>query len=44
MGDVYIREPSGSGYWANMTIKFEQTHNDPVISVTMNIKRVEGGI
>lgn len=44
MGDVYVREPSGSGYWANMTIEFEQTHNDPVIPVTMNIKRVEGGI
>lgn len=44
MGDVYVREPSGSGYWANMTINFEQTHNDPVIPVTMNIKRVEGGI
>ena len=44
MGDVYVREPSGSGYWANMTVEFEQTHNDPVIPVTMNIKRVEGGI
>lgn len=44
MGDVYVREPSGSGYWANITIQFEQTHNDPVIPVTMNIKRVEGGI
>lgn len=44
MGDVYVREPSGSGYWANITINFEQTHNDPVVPVTMNIKRVEGGI
>jgi hypothetical protein len=44
MGDVYVREPSGSGYWANITISFDQTHNDPVIPVTMNIKRVEGGI
>jgi hypothetical protein len=44
MGDVYVREPSGSGYWANITIKFDQTHNDPVIPVTMDIKRVEGGI
>lgn len=44
MGDVYVREPSGSGYWANITINFEQTHNEPVVPVTMNIKRVEGGI
>lgn len=44
MGDVYVREPSGSGYWANITISFDQTHNDPVIPVTMDIKRVEGGI
>ena len=23
MGDVYVREPSGSGYWANVTVSFK---------------------
>ena len=42
-GDVYVREPSGSGYWANITVSFSQTHNDLTIPVTINITRVEGG-
>lgn len=43
MGDVYVREPSGSGYWANITVQFSQKSKDLVIPVTLNIKRVEGG-
>ena len=43
MGDVYVREPSGSGYWANITVSFSQKHADPVIPVTLSITRVEGG-
>lgn len=44
MGDVYVREPSGSGYWANLKVSFDQTHNNLVIPVTFNITRVEGGM
>lgn len=44
MGDVYVREPSGSGYWANISVSFSQTHCEMVIPVTLNITRVEGGI
>lgn len=44
MGDVYVREPSGSGYWANVTVSFSQRHCETTIPVTFNIKRVEGGI
>lgn len=44
MGDVYVREPSGSGYWAQVTVSFSQTHNKPVVPVTLSIKRVEGGV
>lgn len=43
MGDVYVREPSGSGYWANVTVSFSQRHLDTVIPVTLSIVRVEGG-
>ena len=43
MGDVYVREPSGSGYWANVTVSFSQKHCDVTIPVTLDITRVEGG-
>lgn len=44
MGDVYIREPSGSGYWANVTVSFNQNHMELVVPVTLKISRVEGGV
>ena len=44
MGDVYVREPSGSGYWASINISFSQAHLDLTIPVTINITPVEGGI
>lgn len=44
MGDVYVREPSGSGYWANISVSFNQNHCETVIPVTLNITRVEGGM
>lgn len=44
MGDVYVREPSGVGYWANITVSFSQTHMELTIPVTLTISRVEGGI
>lgn len=43
MGDVYVREPSGSGYWANITVSFSQKHCEVTIPVTLEIARVEGG-
>ena len=44
MGDVYVREPSGSGYWANMTVSFNQKHRSVTIPVTLSLIRVEGGV
>lgn len=44
MGDVYVREPSGSGYWANITVSFNQKHRDLTIPVTLEVTRVEGGM
>lgn len=43
MGDVYVREPSGSGYWANVTVSYSQKHKDVTIPITLTINRVEGG-
>lgn len=42
--DVYVREPSGTGYWANIKVSFSQKHLEMTIPVTLNITRVEGGI
>lgn len=43
MGDVYVREPSGSGYWASITVSFSQKHCDLTIPVSIDVTRVEGG-
>lgn len=43
-GDVYVREPSGSGYWANIAVSFDQKHLATTIPVTLELTRVEGGI
>jgi hypothetical protein len=43
-GDVYVREPSGMGYWANVTVSFNQKHKEVTIPVTINVTRVEGGM
>lgn len=43
-GNVYVREPSGSGYWANVSVSFNQNHDSLTIPITLNITRVEGGV
>lgn len=43
LGDVYVREPSGTGYWANISISFSQTHKEMVIPVSISLTRVVGG-
>ena len=44
MGDVYVREPSGSGYWANITVSYSQKHCELTIPITFDVSRVSGGI
>ena len=44
MGDVYVREPSGSGYWANISVSFSQKHLETTIPVSLEITRVSGGM
>ena len=43
MGDVYVREASGSGYWANISVSYDIEHKGVTIPVTFDITRVEGG-
>lgn len=42
-GDVYVREPNGTGYWANVRVQYTINHKSPTISVNFDITRVEGG-
>ena len=42
-GDVYVREPSGIGYWAHVQVSYTETHNKPIIPVKLSVTRVEGG-
>lgn len=44
MGNVYVREPSGSGYWAHVVASFSQKHREVTIPVQLEIIRVEGGM
>lgn len=44
MGDVYVREPSGTGYWANVKVSFPIKHLEVATTVTIDVTRVEGGI
>lgn len=43
MGNVYVREPSGSGYWASVSVSYSQKHCEVTIPVTLEITRVDGG-
>ena len=43
MGNAYVREPSGSGYWASVKVNYNQKHTGLTIPVTLDITRVEGG-
>lgn len=43
LGDVYVREPSGSSYWANISVSMDIQHRELTIPVTIDITRVEGG-
>lgn len=40
-GDVYVREPSGVGYWANVTVSMSINHKELVVPVTLEVRHVE---
>jgi hypothetical protein len=42
MGNVYVREPSGSGYWANIKVSMDTQHCVVTIPVSFTVTRVEG--
>ena len=44
MGNVYVREPSGVGYWAHIKVAISINHLDLHVPVTFTITRVEGGM
>lgn len=44
LGNAYVREPTGIGYWADVAISFSVTHRELKIPVTVEAVRVEGGL
>lgn len=44
MGNVYVREPNGTGYWANIKVSMNIENKAVIIPVSLTVKRVEGGV
>lgn len=44
LGNVYVREPSGISYWANISVAFPIKHRDVTVPITLSITRVVGGV
>ena len=44
MGNVYLREPGGAGYWANVKVSFSLNHKETIIPINIEATRVEGGV
>lgn len=44
MGNVYVREPSGTGYWATISLSFGLKHKELTIPISIELVRVEGGM
>jgi hypothetical protein len=42
--NVYVREPSGKGYWASISVSYSHKHCELTIPITFSVTRVEGGI
>ena len=42
-GNVYVREPSGTGYLANVKVSMPLKHKELTIPVSFDITRVEDG-
>ncbi len=43
-GDVYVREPYGTGYWANISVSYNLKYSEVIVPVNISLARVEGGI
>lgn len=42
MGNVYVREPYGTGYWANISVSYGHDYSSLTIPISFSITRVEG--
>ena len=42
--NVYVRDPSGIGYWATISVNYNKNHLETTIPVSFSITRVEGGV
>lgn len=42
-GDCYVREPLGTGYWANVRPSVTTAHGSAAVAIALEVARVEGG-
>lgn len=43
MGDCYVRDPSGIGYWATVKVNMSRKYRQTIVPISIEITRVEGG-
>lgn len=41
-GNVYVREPSGIGYWANIKVSMSNTFDSLITPISIDVTKVEG--
>lgn len=44
LGNVYIRDPSGIGFWASLQISYSKTHGEMTVPISIVASRVDGGM
>lgn len=44
LGNVYVRESNGAGFWAHVEVSFSIDYDSMVVPVSLDITRVEGGM
>ena len=44
MGNVYVREPNGAGYWAHVSVSMSIDYDAMIVPVAIEVTRVEGGV
>lgn len=42
-GDCYVRDASGVGFWASLSISYNKKHGDKTIQISIDAAKVEGG-
>ena len=42
-GDCYVRESTGMGYWAQISVSYTMTHAQATVPISLTVTKVDGG-